>query len=228
MVLLKRSGTGTRPIKPYRGMSMEGMIAKWYARATKTDMADFQQLATRIASMLPLGSSVLEVAPGPGYLAIEMAKRGLAVEAVDVSETFVRIANDAARDVGVTVPFRQGDVHALPFKDASFSLIVCRAAFKNFSRPIDALREIYRVLQPDGEALIIDMRHDATDAEIEEFVAGRSSGRLGALWNGWIFKTMLRRRAYLADDFQRMATEAAFRSCDIRLDSIGFEARLRR
>jgi ubiquinone/menaquinone biosynthesis C-methylase UbiE len=197
-------------------MSMEGMIAKWYARTTKTDMPEFQRLATRIASTLPLGSAVLEVASGPGYLAIEMAKSGLAVEAVDVSETFVRIANDAAREGEVTVAFHQGDVHALPFNPGRFAFIVCRAVFKNFSRPIDGLREIYRVLRPDGEVLIIDMRHDATDGEIDEFVAGRSSGRLGALWNGWIFKTMLRKRAYLTDDFERMATEAGFRSCDIR------------
>jgi ubiquinone/menaquinone biosynthesis C-methylase UbiE len=207
---------------------MEGTIAKWYARTTKTDMPEFQRLATRIASMLPLGSAVLEVAPGPGYLAIEMAKGGLAVEAVDVSETFVRIANDAAREAGVAVAFRQGDVHALPFKEGEFAFIVCRAAFKNFSRPVDALREMHRVLRPDGEALIIDMRYDTTDAEIDEFVSERSSGRLGALWNGWIFKTMLRKRAYLTDDFQRMVTEAGFRSCHIRRDSIGFEARLRR
>jgi ubiquinone/menaquinone biosynthesis C-methylase UbiE len=213
--------------RPYRGPTMEGAVARWYARATKVDMGDFQRLAARIADQLPFGSSVIEVAPGPGYLAIELAKRGLQVEAVDASGTFVRIANDNAREAGVSVEFHRGDVHALPFADNVFDYLACRAAFKNFSRPVNALREMRRVVRTGAELLIIDMRRDVTDAEIDRFVAGRSTGWFGAWWNAWIFKSMLRKRAYLPQEFARMAAEAGFAVCDIRKDSIGFEARLR-
>jgi 2-polyprenyl-3-methyl-5-hydroxy-6-metoxy-1,4-benzoquinol methylase len=40
------------------------------------------------------GGTILEVAPGPGYLAIELARRGYAVTALDISASFVKIARD--------------------------------------------------------------------------------------------------------------------------------------
>jgi ubiquinone/menaquinone biosynthesis C-methylase UbiE len=223
--MLQRTSEATG--KPWRGMAMEGMVARWYARGTRIDMGDFQGLAERVAGVLQPGSRVIEVAPGPGYLAIELAKRGLQVEAVDASDTFVRIANEGAREAGMSVGFRRGDVHALPFADNVFDYLACRAAFKNFSRPVEALREMRRVVKPGAELLIIDMRRDVMDAEIDRFVASRRTGWLGALWNGWVFKSVLRKRAYLTQEFARMAAEAGFVMCDISKDSIGFEARLR-
>lgn len=48
----------------------------------------------------------------------------------------------------------------MPFSQETFDLIVCRAAFKNFSRQSDAIDEIYRVLKPGGNAIIIDLETD--------------------------------------------------------------------
>lgn len=218
----------TTPGKPYKGISMEGMLAAWYARETKVDLADFAQLAARIAAAVPAQAHILEVAPGPGYLAIELAKHDLSVAAIDISASFVRIATENAREAGVSPTFLHGDVHALPYEYGSFDLLVCRAAFKNFSHPIKALHEMRRVLRPDGCAWIIDMRRDTTDEEIDQFVAGRATSRINAAIMSWTFKLMLRKRAYFADDFRRMAVEAGFSACDITRNSIGLEVRLRR
>lgn len=220
--------TDATPAKPYRGVSMEGFIARWYARMTEIDVPELRLLAERIANVLPVAADVLEVAPGPGYLAIELAKRGLVVEAVDISETFVRIAGDNARSAGTHVAVRHGDVHALPYGDDSFDYLVCRASFKNFTRPVEALREMHRVLRPGAEALILDLRRDVTDEEIARFVAGRSTNRIGVWWNGWVFRSMLRPRAYHMEDVRRMAEEGGFTPSDITLEGIGFAARLRR
>ena len=62
--------------KGYKGMGMEGRIAAWYARNTARDMPDFVALAQRVTATLPAGTRILEVAPGPGYLSIEIARRG--------------------------------------------------------------------------------------------------------------------------------------------------------
>ena len=91
----------------------------------------------------------LEVAPGPGYLAVEMARTGrVLVTGLDVSRTFVQIAEQNAREAGVSVDFRQGDAAAMPFADDSFDLVVCQAAFKNFTLPQTAIAEMHRVLRP--------------------------------------------------------------------------------
>jgi len=55
---------------------MEGAVARWYASLTKKSLVEFQMLAQRVAGEISPGSSVLEVAPGPGYFAIELAKLG--------------------------------------------------------------------------------------------------------------------------------------------------------
>ena len=50
-----------------------------------------------------------------------------------VSNTFVGLAQQLAERAGVAVDFRQGDVVAMPFDDGRFDLIICQAAFKNFT-----------------------------------------------------------------------------------------------
>src|ERR1700758_108524 len=99
----------TTAVKAYKGMGMEGGIARWYDRTTRKDMPEIRQLAARIAAMVPAGGSVLEVAPGPGFLSIELAKRGLQVRAIDISKTFVEIAQKNAADAGVKVEFVLGN-----------------------------------------------------------------------------------------------------------------------
>src|SRR5262245_47526351 len=136
--------------KAYEGLAMEGPIATWYARNTARDQRRFSDVARAIAVRVKAGSQILEVAPGPGYLAIELAKRGCAVTAMDISRTFVQIARKNAADAGVHVTVELGNASAMPFADASFDYIVCMAAFKNFSDPMGAINEIHRVLRPEG------------------------------------------------------------------------------
>ncbi len=103
--------------KPYKGISMTGPIAKWYASNTRKSMAEFEALARRIAGEIPANARVLEVAPGPGYFAIELAKLGpRQITGVDISPTFVEIARRNAREAGVAVDFRLGNASGLPFK----------------------------------------------------------------------------------------------------------------
>ena len=214
--------------KPYRGIGMEGFIANWYAKNTAGDIEDFRRTARVIADRLPAGAQILEIAPGPGFLAIELAKLGAyQITGLDVSKSFVRIATENARMAGLNIDFRQGDAHALPFAPGSFDFIVCRAAFKNFSDPVKALGEMRRVLKPDGTALIIDMRSDVSDATIDEFVKSRAGGRINALITGLTFKHMLRSRAYRPAEMLAMARKAGFSRCDIDEASIGMDVWLR-
>src|SRR5438034_706066 len=62
--------------KPYKGLPMEGIIATWYARNTANDVRGTRKCASSIADRLKSGARVLEVAPGPGDLAIEIARLG--------------------------------------------------------------------------------------------------------------------------------------------------------
>lgn len=217
----------TQAKKGYKGLGMEGMIARWYARNTGKDLAEFRQLAEALAARLPGGGDVLEVAPGPGYLAIELAKLGpYRVVGLDISHTFVRMAAENAAKAGVAVTFRRGNASEMPFAADSFDLIVCRAAFKNFSEPVRALSEMHRVLRPGGTALVIDLRPDAPLAAIDAYVKGKGLGWVNRVLTKLAFRCMLLKRAYSQEQFRQMASQTPFKDCAIREEGLGLEVSL--
>jgi ubiquinone/menaquinone biosynthesis C-methylase UbiE len=207
--------------KGYRGLPMEGLVARWYARNTGRNLADYRKSAELVAAQVPAGARVLEVAPGPGYLAIELAKLGpYQVVGLDISRSFVQMATANARSAGVAVAFHHGDAARMPLDPESFDFIVCRAAFKNFSNPVGALAEMYRVLAPGGKALILDLRPDASAEAIAAHVKGMGLGWFNSLLTR-LTLSMLRKRAYSAEQFRQMASQTAFQTCEIHEDPIG-------
>lgn len=211
--------------KAYRGPAMEGMIAEWYARITRRDRG-YTQIADALAARLPPGARVLEVAPGPGYLAIELARRGLRVSAVDISASFVQITEDNAHAARVAVDIRHGNASQLPFPDAAFDAVVCRAAFKNFSDPLGALDETYRVLVPGGRASILDLRKEATHGEIRAEVDAMGLSWLNALWTRLTFRWFLLGKAYAEPALRDLVARSRFGAGEIVRDGIGFDLRL--
>jgi ubiquinone/menaquinone biosynthesis C-methylase UbiE len=216
--------------KGYKGLPMEGIVARWYARIRRSgsQIEDWRKQAARLTGGLPDGADVLEVAPGPGYFAIEMARLGrFHVTGLDISRTFVGIAKENARQAGVSVDFQQGDASSMPFAEGSFDRIVCQAAFKNFSRPSKALDQMHRVLRDGGTAVIQDMRKDASDATIHKEVIAMRLGPVNAFMTRRTLG-MLRRRAYTKEQFERLATASAFGGCEIETSGIGMEVRLKK
>jgi len=211
--------------KPYIGMGMEGRIAAWYAKNTRKDMVEFQNLADRLARDLAVHSHILEVAPGPGYLSIELAKRGqFEVAGLDISKTFVEIARENARRDSVSVDFHLGDASAMPFAGETFDLVVCRAAFKNFSRPQEAIDEMFRVLKLGGRAIIIDLSKNASMKEVDRYIERLGVGCLNSLFMKFTFRYMLMPRAYSESEIESFASRSKFGKIEIVSKPLGFEA----
>ncbi|MFI5611214.1 class I SAM-dependent methyltransferase [Amycolatopsis sp. NPDC051903] len=208
---------------------MEGPVARAYARGrgTEPQVAYYRSSAAALAKDLPDGADVLEVAPGPGFHAVELARLGLAVTGLDVSRTFVTLASDYAREQGVAAKFVHGDVAKMPFDPESFDFLICQAAFKNFADPVDALDEMWRVLRPGGVAVVQDLRKSATAAEIEAEVDGMELGPMGALMTRWTLG-QLRKRAYTPEGFEALVRESRFGSCSVVAEGIGIEVRMRK
>ncbi len=212
--------------KAYKGKGMEGWLARWYARTRRNDMEDFRRQARTAAEHLSSGCNVLEVAPGPGFFAIELAKLGdFKITGLDISRTFVEIATENARNAGVRIDFRLGNASAMPFADDSFDFIYCSAAFKNFSEPVKALDEMYRVLRPGGEAMVVDLRKDVSLDEIDVYVKQSGRSRIDAWMTSWAFRCMLIKRAYTKDEFSRITEQSRFGTCQIQVSLIELETR---
>ena len=102
--------------------------------------------------------AMLDVACGPGAIAIEFANTVREAVGIDVTDKFLEMANASAAQQGLAnVRFVQGDVNQMDFPDAYFDIAVCRAAFHHFPEPAKVLGEMVRVVKPKGRLLVLDM-----------------------------------------------------------------------
>jgi ubiquinone/menaquinone biosynthesis C-methylase UbiE len=211
----------------FKDLGIEGKPARWYDNnARKSRLTEMKEYAKEASKYLHDGCSVLEVAPGPGYLAIELAKLGICnnIVGLDISKDFIEIAQGNATEAGVigVVEFRHGNVLDIPFPDNSFDFIICTAAFKNFKEPSKALSQMCRVLKVGGTALIIDMNKCISNQQIEDYLESTEVKGIGKLFMKLIFKYFLRNGAYTKDEISSLISKTAFKQYDIREEGIGF------
>jgi ubiquinone/menaquinone biosynthesis C-methylase UbiE len=210
--------------KPHADRGIEGLAAKWYAANTAEMMKEYIDLAQRVAAQLPESTAVLEVAPGPGYFSIELAKRGVYdITGLDISHSMVKIASKKAAEAGVKVDFQQGSASNIPFPAGSFDFLLCRAAFKNFALPMAALKEMCRVLKPGGRGVIIDLKRNASPQEISRGIDAMGLSWFNRRLTKLVFKTMLLKSAYTKEEFQQMLWETKFRNVEIEENYMGLE-----
>jgi len=211
--------------KGYKGIGMEGTLARWYDKTTRKDAQRFREFAARLKEVLPAGGDYLEVAPGPGFLAIEMARdRRFHVTGLDISATFVEIARKNAAETGVPAEFRRGNASEMPFAANSFDLLACTAAFKNFSAPQKAIQEMHRVLRPGGRGVIVDLRRDVPMAEIKRYFSNLDLSPINRWFTVNSFRFMLIKRAYTKQEMEQMLAPVGFQSFEVRTNDIGMEA----
>jgi amino acid adenylation domain-containing protein len=218
-----RTTTTTLP-KDRKDDGPEGKSAKWIAEVTGKSLDRWIRLAHQIAGELPPGSAILDVAPGPGYLCIELAKFGsYAVSGLDVSHTLVEIASKNAAKAGVAVDFRQGSASSMPFADNTFDFLHCSGAFKQFGQPVGAFQEMYRVLKPGGRGVIIDLRRDASWRSLNQAIDTWELPLFNRILTKFSFQVLVRKEAYTKNQVQRMLTQTKFRRIEIKENAIEFE-----
>lgn len=150
----------------------------------------FYRLYGRIAEDVAsrgMRGELLEVGSGPGQLALFIARTApdLKVTGVDISPDMVRLATSQAEKAGLQdrVCFQEADVGALPFEDERFDLVATSLSMHHWPDPIRGLREICRVLKPEGVALVYDLpgwfaQLESRGPLIEEIAASASVGEV--------------------------------------------------
>ena len=92
------------------------------------------------------GSKILDVATGPGYVAVEANKRQCDIIGLDFSEAMLA----KAREVNPTITFVQGSAEELPFNEGEFDAIVMNFGILHLAEPEKAIAEAFRVIRPGG------------------------------------------------------------------------------
>ena len=98
------------------------------------------------AAGVTVGTRVLDVACGPGYVAEAARSRGATPTGVDFSGEMVRIATERNPDI----EFRERDAQALDFDDDTFDVVVMNFGLLHLPNPEKALGEARRVLRAGG------------------------------------------------------------------------------
>jgi ArsR family transcriptional regulator len=125
--------------------------------------------ARAITRLVDPGQTVADIGTGTGVLAIELARLGLRVIAVDASSRMLDAARAKMDAEGIeNVELREGDATDLPIANEETDAALAHMVLQYLPTPADAVREMARVVRRGGRVVIVDfvqhhqewMRHE--------------------------------------------------------------------
>lgn len=129
------------------------------AYAANPTVSDPERVARLVNAVSPAPSArVLDVATGPGYVALGFAACCREVVGVDLTDAPLRIADQRRTALGLSnLRFQTGDAEHLPFDDTQFDVVVCRLAMHHVEEPDRVVAEMVRVCRPNGKVAVEDL-----------------------------------------------------------------------
>ena len=163
------------------------------------------------------GDRVLDVGCGTGIVARRAAARvgeeGTVV-GLDVNEGMIEVARAAAAELDPAIEWRQGDATDLPFRDETFDVIFCQQALQFVEDPAATLREMHRVLVPNGRIAVSVLRSLAFNAGYE--VLAEALERHAGTDAGMMMRSPF--RGFTRDELRTLAEDAGFREPVVRIE----------
>lgn len=109
----------------------------------------------RIFVGIPKTAKILDLGCGPGFWTLEFAKRGFSnIMAADLSSKSVRLAKKRCDIWGFDIGIKVENAMSLSFESESFDHVNCQGVIHHTPSPEECVREIARVLGPNGTATI--------------------------------------------------------------------------
>jgi ArsR family transcriptional regulator len=101
---------------------------------------------------------IADMGAGEGTFALLLAQRAMKVIAVDTSAKMIEVAREQALRHGVkNIEYRLGDMEEVPIQDSEVDLVFFSQSLHHALHPDRALQEAWRILQPGGRIVILDL-----------------------------------------------------------------------
>lgn len=153
-----------------------------YSRVASVMEPAYEYIARQIA-LAPNVETVLDIGGGDGRLAIALAKRYSHLSRIVTADISKDMADRARKRVeksgfGNRIASDVSDVHNLGYEDSHFDAIVSFGSMHHWRDPITALRELDRVLKPQGVLAVMDGFDRPSFNTIKTMVSGFG----GSIW----------------------------------------------
>ncbi len=159
----------------------------WSGRAKSIGWSDYDQILLNAVDATP-GITALECGIGTGErYALRLAEQGAHVFGVDLADILLREGATAATARQASVSFQQGDLEALPYRDAAFDRVYCFSSLWYVPDLPQAVREMLRVVRRDGVVLfdMLNALHITPRLAQLAMAVKRSLGRPVGPWRPW-------------------------------------------
>ncbi len=151
-----------------------------YETTAGIELAPVGELVVETANVTA-GERVIDLACGTGNVAIVAARHGGEVVAIDNAPRLLTVAAQRAREAGVQLDLREGDLHELPVDADQADVVLSCFGVVFAADPVAALQEVRRTLRPTGRAIVSawvpDGPIDAMLAAVGQIVARVTGNR---------------------------------------------------
>jgi 2-polyprenyl-3-methyl-5-hydroxy-6-metoxy-1,4-benzoquinol methylase len=131
------------------------------------------------------GKKILDAGCGPGTYGLMLAQQGNEVTGVEIAPGGVIIANERAKQKGVTFKAQVGDLEKLPFPDNTFDVCYCGWVLHHFPDISVAISELVRVLKPGGIIAMAEPNESCMAVRFSRWVEDLPLLRSWVLKEGW-------------------------------------------
>lgn len=140
-----------------------GFVGRFLARGMAWGHRSFYKNAANALDLQP-GDRYLEIGFGSGFFIKKYASHASRIAGLDYSEDMVELASSVNKDLikAGKAEFKHGDASVLPWGDNEFSAVVGIETFFFWPEPEASLKEIFRVLEPEGR-LVLEMAYNKDD-----------------------------------------------------------------
>lgn len=166
-------------------------FAKLYAPFMKKDKGVYDNVCEYIRPYLNRNMNVLELACGSGQLSFNLSKYAKNWIGTDFSEQMILEARKRGENENLT--FEVADATSLSFSDGEFNCVVIANALHIMPEPDEAMREIYRVLKPNGIlSAPTFLWKEGTQSKFKKWIMSVVGFKMYQEWNKKNLKILLR------------------------------------